>query len=338
MRETKNNIIFFPFDKNDEYFLSNSAFELIFRHFIKQGYIVKLDQDSFDSEEVHFTIVLRKLNKSEIVKLLKVEYNFLIIFEPRVVDNEIYAKNYHSNFSKIFTFDDDLVLSNKRYKKFSYPNDDKRILFNDVSYQEKKLLTMISSNKCSKSQGELYSARKEIIQTFELFSKEFDFYGRGWNRKYISCYSDRYLIKIIKKALQIIFKTRFIKQINYCGEIKNKLEVLSNYRFSICYENSNAQKGYITEKIFDCFFACVVPVYLGAANITDYIPSNCFIDARKFVSNIQLREYLLNMSEIDFNKYLYNINAFLKSAKFRLFTNEYFANNIITEILKSIKQ
>ena len=35
-------------------------------------------------------------------------------------------------------------------------------------------------------------------------------------------------------------------------------------------------KGYITEKIFDSFFAGVVPIYWGAENITDYVPKSLY--------------------------------------------------------------
>jgi hypothetical protein len=57
---------------------------------------------------------------------------------------------------------------------------------------------------------------------------------------------------------------------------------LEKYKFSICYENARDTPGYITEKIFDCFFAGCVPIYWGANNITDHIPKECFIDKRDF--------------------------------------------------------
>ena len=65
------------------------------------------------------------------------------------------------------------------------------------------------------------------------------------------------------------------------GPIDNKKKVLEQYRFAICYENVQDSPGYITEKIFDCFFAGCIPLYRGASNISDYIPSSCYIDRRK---------------------------------------------------------
>ena len=69
---------------------------------------------------------------------------------------------------------------------------------------------------------------------------------------------------------------------SYAGEISSKRAILEQYKFSICYENMSDMPGYITEKIFDCFFAGCVPIYLGASNMTDYIPGGTFIDKRKF--------------------------------------------------------
>lgn len=64
----------------------------------------------------------------------------------------------------------------------------------------------------------------------------------------------------------------------------SKVETLGEYLFCYCLENQGGTKGYITEKIFDCFFSGSVPVYLGPTNITDYIPSSCFVDFSNFRS------------------------------------------------------
>ncbi|WP_226896450.1 glycosyltransferase family 10 domain-containing protein [Poseidonibacter ostreae] len=58
--------------------------------------------------------------------------------------------------------------------------------------------------------------------------------------------------------------------------------------------------GYITEKIFDSFFAGCVPVYLGADNITEHIPKECFIDKREFDTYEKLYKYLKNMSDEEY--------------------------------------
>ncbi|OGN75667.1 MAG: hypothetical protein A3G30_06010 [Chlamydiae bacterium RIFCSPLOWO2_12_FULL_49_12] len=220
----------------------------------------------------------------------------LFMWEPSTVEPYLYQKELHHHFSKIFTWDDDLV-DNKRYFKFYYP-----VLLKmreDIpDFESRKLCTLVSSNLHSKHPHELYSKRKESIQFFEnLGGDEFDFYGMNWE----GCG----------------YK-------NYRGSIKDKGAVLKNYRFAICYENLKEVKGYITEKIFDCFSCGVVPVYWGASNIEDYIPPDCFIDRRKFSSNEEVYRYLKNISREEFERYLEQIRAFLLSEKAQLFSQENF--------------
>ena len=90
--------------------------------------------------------------------------------------------------------------------------------------------------------------------------------------------------------------------------------------------------GYISEKIFDCFFAGCVPVYLGASNITDFIPSDTFIDRRKFSGYSELFDYMNGLSESDYLNYQHSIKRFLKSQKILPFGADYFVNLILQEI------
>ena len=108
---------------------------------------------------------------------------------------------------------------------------------------------------------------------------------------------------------------------------------MKKYKFSIAYENIKDETGYITEKIFDSFFAGCVPIYLGADNITEYIPKNCFIDQRDFKNYDSIYDFMVKMSADDYLNYLNNIDKFLKSDKAQVFKIEYFAKTIVNEIL-----
>ncbi|XP_024959893.1 glycoprotein 3-alpha-L-fucosyltransferase A isoform X2 [Cynara cardunculus var. scolymus] len=52
----------------------------------------------------------------------------------------------------------------------------------------------------------------------------------------------------------------------------DKLEALKHYKFSLAFENSNAE-DYVTEKYFQSLVAGSVPVVYGAPNIQDFAPS-----------------------------------------------------------------
>lgn len=225
----------------------------------------------------------------------------LFTWEPPTVQPEAHDPMIHAYFGKIFTWNDDLV-DNKRYFKFFYPVLKERIA--DIpSFHKKKLCTLIASCLGSKHPNELYSEREKVAQFFENKKGEFDLYGRGWKKK---------------------------KFKNWKGEIPDKLSVLKNYRFSICYENMKEVKGYITEKIFDCFAAGVVPIYWGASNVTDYIPADCFIDRRHFKSNKELYTYIKRMNETEYNQYLKAAGHFLQSDKAKVFSQEHFTQTFLT--------
>ena len=72
------------------------------------------------------------------------------------------------------------------------------------------------------------------------------------------------------------FRLKFIKQLNkykhvdmggsylndFGYKVKNKIEFLSSYKFSISMENSNGD-GYVSEKIIDSLRAGTIPIYYG---------------------------------------------------------------------------
>ena len=171
------------------------------------------------------------------------------------------------------------------------------------------MLFRSSGNKSSSHPDELYSARLKIIRYFENRpGNDFEFYGPSWESSHFR---------------------------NYKGTVKNKIQTLKNYRFCICFENIKNLKGYITEKITDCFIAGSVPIYWGASNITDYIPENCFIAREKFASMDALLSFLKNMPEAEYNQYLENTRRFLESKKAEKFSDEAVATSIAKVIVSS---
>src|SRR5207244_2755686 len=108
-----------------------------------------------------------------------------------------------------------------------------------------------------------------------------------------------------------------------------KWPVQKNYKFCFCYENMGEQEGYITEKIFDSFTAGCVPIYLGATNITSYIPKECFIDRRDFASESDLYDFLKSIDRGTYNGYLKAIRSFLESQPAQSFSIEQFVNYVL---------
>lgn len=255
--------------------------------------------------------------------------NYLLIFESEVVRPDNWSMENHKFFRKIFTWNDEFV-DGKKYIKYYWPNKILEKLDFDLN-KKNKLCTMIIAHKFKSHPLELYTGRVKAIRWFEQnHPEDFDLYGVGWDKYYF------------KGALSRLNRFKFLTKLlkpkypSYKGLIKSKKEIYEKYKFAICYENARDISGYITEKMFDCFFAGCVPVYWGAPNVTDYIPVDTFIDRRDFKTYDELYKYLKNMPDEEYLDYLDAIKIFIKSDKIYPFSAEYFADTLINEILRDV--
>lgn len=256
--------------------------------------------------------------------------NILICLEPPIVNPFDYMKMFHFLFSKIYTWNDDLVDNKKVFKILSFQSS---LGWNTPlkRFNQKKFLILINSNKgpflpfkiLSQFGKELYSQRIKAIEFFEKkIPNKFYLYGRGWNKR--------------KKYNLTEFIFGFKKYSTYQGVVENKWELLSNFKFCICFENMGNINGYITEKMFDCFKAKCVPIYWGAPNIEKYVPKDCFIDFRDFGYNYdKLLNFLNSIDEIRYNQYIKNIEKLLSNKKFvDLWFEEGFAKFFLKNVLE----
>jgi hypothetical protein len=104
----------------------------------------------------------------------------------------------------------------------------------------------------------------------------------------------------------------------YRGFAPSKFETLSIYDFCLCFENMRMD-GYISEKIIDCFYAGTIPVYLGAPNIKEYIPAECFVDFSKFRDSAEAYNYLASLSSEEVDLMRAAGRAFLQSDAYARF-------------------
>ena len=258
-------------------------------------------------------------------KVVESQKSYLMIFETSIIRSDNWNVAKHFFYKKIFTWNDTFV-DGFKYIKFNFPNE---VRSTTPGLKGRfKLLTSISGNKTSTHPLELYSKRLETIRWFEKHHPEdLDYYGIGWEYSF-----DIWWQKLLRKLHILRF---FPKNKSICnkGKVEDKISTFKKYRFALCYENGQDIQGYITEKIFDCFFAGTIPIYWGASNITDYIPENCFIDKRNFARDEDLYNLIKNMSDNEVIEYQRNIENFLKSEKMSPFSNESFVSTIVENIL-----
>lgn len=282
-------------------------------------------------KNIHFDIPYPLPSNFYIWKIMLTQRkeNVLICTEPPIVNPFNYMKVFSIFFTKIYTWNDELV-DNKKYFKITLPKSSLRSKMKIKNFKDKKFLILINSNKSSfypfkflSSFGkELYSERIKAIEFFEQkIPKQFYLYGGGWNKP------KKYNLK------ELLFGYR--KYSTYKGEIEKKLKLLSGFKYCICFENLTNADGYITEKIFDCFKAKCVPIYWGASNIEKYIPKNCFIDFRDFENYEELLAFLNSIDEKKYNRYIENIEKLLKDKKFiNYWFNKDFNRFFLEEVLE----
>jgi hypothetical protein len=257
---------------------------------------------------------------------------FLNISELELIHLNNSKTALHKLFSKIFTYQDKLIDNEKYFKlnySFNFPNTI------DKNINKRKLCTLISCNKTLNHPLELYSKRVEAIRWFEKHHPEdFDLYGVGWDKpNYVS--GPKYK-RIINRS--IFLRKLFSKPYpSYRGKIERKKDILSNYKFCICYENAKDIPGWITEKMFDCLTAGCVPIYWGADNVSDHIWPSCFIDKREFPDYKKLYEYITTLSESEYLNYLNNIEKYLQSHDSYEFSIDYYIETLGSAIIEELQ-
>lgn len=309
----------------------NSCFAELRRQAARIG--IDLSTEDLNSAYLSKLVLFVDLPRKKYTKLAFQTW-YLFLNEPPCVYEKNWQNEYHSAFDRVFTWNEDVV-DNKKYflLRLAY---DLNYNFTIGDFHKRQFLTMIAGAKYSRYSGSLYGERIELIKWFsEYHPGDLDHYGGGWPRSLrplLVTRIEKRLPGFVKRGLDVFFPLN----ISYKGPISQKRQILSNYRFSICYENMQGLKGFVTEKIFDSFCSGCVPIYWGAENIRELIPEVCFIDRRNYKSYDDLYEYLRSVTPDEFRKYQSNIVDFLKSEKCTPFSPAAFAGTLMEYVLRDL--
>lgn len=300
-----------------------------------------LQEEKFSSNDV----IISEAFTSNSTQLLATGAYPLIIYsgESPNVDWRFYSAIYKNTkpykHAILFPGFKKHISKNITFDPYNWPNDPANAISNEEAFLNKnfkKKLVMIAGNKKQNISNsgnllktflrtigmtvfttfapamkltDLYSFRMKAIIYFST-KNYFDLYGKHWNKHKLLTKKEQKVIQLLNPA-----------------EIDNKYTTLSKYQFSLCFENC-IYNGYITEKIFDCFFSKSIPIYLGAPDIDQYIPKNTFIDMRNFTTFKELDIFLEHLSEEKISEYLHNIERYLNSVDFLKFTDQKFAQKL----------
>jgi hypothetical protein len=154
--------------------------------------------------------------------------------------------------------------------------------------------------------GELISFRSEVGEMCAKYrDRGFDLFGEGWD---------------------LLRETRDI-----CKGVPPQcvLDYIGNYRYYFALENHSGPCSLISERVWDALWGDVVPVYLGNTRLSEFIPPECYIDARQFQNPQEMFDYLCGASERKWEQYHAAGREFIRSERGARFLPETFAETFI---------
>ena len=239
-----------------------------------------------EHQNIHFVedskIVIWAYPRGDLTGISSEQYVVGWMMESPISLKQPLSDEDSSKFDLILTWRKDLI---DHKKSFFIPIFTRIEDINPKFWQEPK--SVLISQIASAYTGGVYNERSVAAKWFlENVPSDFKLYGDGW---------DSIKSNLSKKA-QIAFEHQ------YGGYVNDKLKAVSQSKFVLAYENA-IHDDYVTEKIYDVLQAGAVPVYLGAPNIEQYVPKNCFVNKNDFETYDELYTFLKNMDDKTYESY-----------------------------------
>jgi len=255
-------------------------------------------------------------------------YDAVLTYNPKLVDNKKYFEfklpiapfSTPNLFEKPFDQRKVAVLVNtNRYKSaLDLPRpwhiSEISILKSGWRFSLGNLLGMWRCDKCSERRRLARFAEKHFSESLDIYGANWDGLKSGWFRRF---WPDK----------PYACAKGFTKVA--------KLDLLSRYRFTFCFENYASDEGYISEKIFDALYSGSVPIYLGEENICKYIPQGCFINASKLNNYTSLFHEIISMDSQRWETYRESARDYLKSREIQKFQSEAYGKAFV-EVFKNL--
>ncbi len=314
-------------ENNGEFYL---PYRLLRERFLKEGIELNTpDQNAGHVVAFELHINCRRQNPQSRA--------YVYLYENPLIRSLNRNRHALARYERWFTWDGELLNEPKAVQLF-YPNDLKVSTFSGPESRP-LFCVLVSSNKALaiNDSRDQYQDRVRLIQWYEKNAPhDFHLYGRGWDRP--AALPGRWG-RIYNQILKIISRFPPCKSPwqTWRGPIGDKIALLRKARFGIAHENTRDLSGYITEKLFDCFRAGCVPVYIGPREIHQVIPARCFIDGRRWNNPEEMNQYLHSISDDDYRGFQKAISDFLGSPKARPFSQEHFVETIVSTIVKDLK-
>jgi alpha(1,3/1,4) fucosyltransferase len=254
-------------------------------------------------------------------------FNAFYMFETVMYARDMYAMapQLADRFRTLYSWTDAATLASVStrtfpFKPFRMPSPFSDVIDSCWKREDRKGVILVNTNRRGiPMHGDLFDERMKATVHFAR-SGPFDLWGRWWNDT-------------------ANFPAEWAEAVerSWRGPLSDKYEAYSKALFVVCYENQ-ILPGWITEKIFDCFRAGAIPLYLGAPDVEKWIPSDCFVDVRKFATYEDLSRFLANMTPEEIRRYRIAARDFFRSDAFRPFSAEFFAERFVDDVRLQLRE
>lgn len=274
----------------------------------------------------------------------------LMLYETPLDNPHWFNPRNHQLFDAVLTYNSRLV-DNQRYFKMYLPIGMPPQAPTEIPFEQRTPLVLVNTNRyislraasrpwqyldrirtlkqsgwhctfnalVNSRKGDLNSARRRLARKAEqLYPSAVDVFGRGWEGRnsgwFYRFFPDR-PYQLAKGPAK-----------------KDKLQLLSQYRFAVAYENFEGNVGYVSEKIFDALYAGTVPIYRGDRNISHCVSPECFVDGRKFRTEAELLNFVVNCPQSRWLEMRDAGKQYLQSELIKRFQPENYTNTILKVI------
>lgn len=293
--------------------------------FLAAGFVICESLDEADAL-VLYDMDIKLLKRAHKSALRKIPIIF-VRNEPIVVwpaNYNLKAISFTSKLIDVGPHSDDSNLS------FPWPQDwNQNLDFKEVVSNRSEAVVLVCGNKLSFIKGETYSLRRECIYSLP----DLDLYGARWNFDLfhrLLTFAEEMRLAIMSGNLPRLSNSRgWLKwPSNWKGATTSKLDTLSRYKYSLAIENST---GYLSEKIFDAFFARCIPIYVGPDVDKFGIPANLVVQVEPTLNSIERGIELAKA--MDYEQWLASLNSWLMSDEV---FNKWSATNVYDAIVSEI--
>lgn len=119
-----------------------------------------------------------------------------------------------------------------------------------------------------------------------------------------------------------------------CYHSTELLDIFNQYKFVFVSENS-INDGYITEKIFNCYFSRTIPIYYGSKKAKYYFNSKSFIHIDNLDNLDEISKIIKNISKDSYDSYINNniINETYCDENYKNLLNDFIKKNEVNNII-----